>query len=155
MVDALVIAMEAKGSMHGAYYVPDRHTLYAAQVLTQQLYPKVMTTLRSLAGGSMIMLPSGIEDLADPVLADYSLRVQGSATLEPEERDYLAVLIGLIEDYEEAHHPMAPVSGPRFACRSQPPKSTLNAITPWSMLYFAPKNTTSPCVTTTRPIIPG
>ena len=86
MVDALVCAMEVKGRLHGAYFVPDRHTLYAAQVLTQQLYPKVMTTLRSLAGGSMIMLPSGIEDFADPKLADYVLRVQGSAALGPEER---------------------------------------------------------------------
>ena len=86
MVDAFVAAMEAKGAQRGAYFVPDRHTLYAAQVLTQQLYPKVITTLRSLAGGSMIMLPSGIEDLADPALADYTLRVQGSATLSPEER---------------------------------------------------------------------
>ena len=38
MVDAFVAAMEAKGTMHGAYFVPDRHTLYAAQTLTQQLY---------------------------------------------------------------------------------------------------------------------
>ncbi len=86
MVDAFVAAMEVKGVQRGAYFVPDRHTLYAAQVLTQQLYPKVINTLRSLAGGSMIMLPSGIEDLADPTLADYALRVQGSATLSPEER---------------------------------------------------------------------
>jgi len=86
MVDALVYAMEVKGGQRGAYFVPDRHTLYAAQVLTQQLYPKVMTTLRSLAGGSMIMLPSGIEDFANPKVADYALRVQGSATLAPLER---------------------------------------------------------------------
>jgi len=86
MVDAFVAAMEVKGTQRGPYFVPDRHTLYAAQVLTQQLYPKVITTLRSLAGGSMIMLPSGIQDLADPTLADYALRVQGSATLSPEER---------------------------------------------------------------------
>jgi 4-hydroxyphenylacetate 3-monooxygenase len=86
MVDSLVYAMELRGSRRGAYFVPDRHMLYAAQVLTQQLYPKVMTTLRSLAGGSLIMLPSGIEDLADPTLADYALRVQASAAGEPEER---------------------------------------------------------------------
>ena len=82
MVDAFVYAMEVRGQQRGAYFVPDRHTLYAAQVLTQQLYPKVITTLRSLAGGSMIMLPSGIEDFADPKLADYVLRVQGSASLD-------------------------------------------------------------------------
>jgi 4-hydroxyphenylacetate 3-monooxygenase len=86
MVEAFVAAMELKGGPCGRYFVPDRHTLYAAQVLTQQLYPKVITTLRSLAGGSLIMLPSGVEDFADPKLAEYALRVQGSATLSPAER---------------------------------------------------------------------
>ena len=43
--------MEIKGRMHGAYFIPDGHTLYAAQVLTQQLYAQVITTLRELAGG--------------------------------------------------------------------------------------------------------
>jgi 4-hydroxyphenylacetate 3-monooxygenase len=86
MVEALVAAMEVKGIRHGAYFVPDRHTLYAAQVLTQQLYPKVIATLRTLAGGSMIMLPSGVEDFAEAKLADYSLRAQGSAALDPAAR---------------------------------------------------------------------
>jgi 4-hydroxyphenylacetate 3-monooxygenase len=86
MVDALVHAMEIKGERRGPWFVPDRHTLYAAQVLTQQLYPKVMTTLRSLAGGSMIMLPAGVEDLADPEVAEYVLRVQGCGAYAPEER---------------------------------------------------------------------
>jgi 4-hydroxyphenylacetate 3-monooxygenase len=70
MVDALVIAMEAKGTMHGAYFVPDKHTLYAAQVLTQQLYPKVAHTLRELAGGGMIALPSSYRDFASPEIAE-------------------------------------------------------------------------------------
>ena len=41
MFDALVVAMEAKGALRGQYYMPDRHTLYAALVLAQQVYPKV------------------------------------------------------------------------------------------------------------------
>jgi 4-hydroxyphenylacetate 3-monooxygenase len=67
MVDALVHSMELKGRMHG-YFVPDRHTLCSAQVLTQQLYAQVMVTLRELAGGGMIMLPSSIQDFANSVL---------------------------------------------------------------------------------------
>jgi 4-hydroxyphenylacetate 3-monooxygenase len=86
MVEGLVHAMEVRGQRRGAYYVPDRHLLYASQVLTQRLYPKVITTLRGLAGGSLIMLPSGVEDLADPKLADYALRAQGSAAMGPLER---------------------------------------------------------------------
>ena len=86
MVEAFVTAMEAKGTHRGPYYVPDRHMLYASQVLTQQLYPKVIHTLRDLAGGNMIMLPSGIEDLRDPAIAAYVLSAQGSGERVPEDR---------------------------------------------------------------------
>ena len=85
-VDGLLYAMEVKGSKQGAYFIPDRHTLYAAQVFTQHIYPEVITSLRSLAGGSMIMLPSGIEDFADDQLAEYVLRPQGCAVLTAQER---------------------------------------------------------------------
>ena len=69
MVDALVAAMEAKGYHYGPYFVPDRHTLYAAQVLTQPLYGKILNTLRELAGGGMIMLPSSVQDFSNPEVA--------------------------------------------------------------------------------------
>ena len=69
MVDALVAAMEVKGCQRGRYFVPDAHTLYAAQTLTQLLYPKVANSLRELAGGGMIMLPSSVADFANPEIA--------------------------------------------------------------------------------------
>jgi 4-hydroxyphenylacetate 3-monooxygenase len=69
MVDAFVAAMEAKGQQRGPYFVPDRQMLYAAQVLTQQLYAKVISTLRELAGGGMIMLPSSVKDFNNPEVA--------------------------------------------------------------------------------------
>ena len=78
MVDAFVAGMEAKGSFHGEYYVPDRHILYAAQTLTQQLYTKVVNTLRELAGGGMIMLPSSIDDFRNPELAALIEKTQQS-----------------------------------------------------------------------------
>lgn len=86
MVDAMVTAMEAAGSHHGAYFVPHRHTLYAAQVLTQQLYGKVLSTLRELAGGGMIMLPSSVRDFADPTLAGLIARTQQSPAASAEEK---------------------------------------------------------------------
>jgi len=86
MVDALVAAIEVKGSMAGAYFVPDRHTLYAAQVLTQQLYPKVLGTLRELAGGGLIMLPSSQADFADPAIASLIDKTQRSACAASRER---------------------------------------------------------------------
>lgn len=68
LVEGLVCGMEARGTQHGPYFVPDRHLLYTAQVLTQQMYPRFVTTLRELAGGSLIMLPSSLRDFADAEL---------------------------------------------------------------------------------------
>jgi 4-hydroxyphenylacetate 3-monooxygenase len=69
MVEAFVLGMEAKGTRRGDYFVPDRALLYGAQVLTQQLYAKIINTLRELAGGGMIMLPSSVKDFENPELA--------------------------------------------------------------------------------------
>ncbi|MEH3144188.1 MAG: 4-hydroxyphenylacetate 3-monooxygenase [Methylobacterium frigidaeris] len=86
MIDALVAAMEAKGTQRGRYFVPDRHTLYAAQTLTQQLYPKILNTLRELAGGGMIMLPSSVEDFANPDIAALIGKTQQSPAAGAEDR---------------------------------------------------------------------
>ncbi len=86
MVEGLVAGMEAKGSLHGQYFIPDRHLMYAAQTLTQQLYGKVLNTLRELAGGGLIMLPSGVEDFANPELRALINKTQRSPSVTPEER---------------------------------------------------------------------
>jgi 4-hydroxyphenylacetate 3-monooxygenase len=90
LVDGLLHGMEAKGSQWGtgtgAYFVPDRHLLYSAQSLTQQLYPKVITTIRELAGGGLIMVPSSIADFDDPGLADIIDKTQKSPAFNPQER---------------------------------------------------------------------
>ncbi len=86
MVDAFVAAMEAKGSHYGRYFVPDRHTLYAAQTLAQQVYGKVITTLRELAGGGMIMLPSSVQDYDNPELAALIAKTQQSPAASAEEK---------------------------------------------------------------------
>ena len=86
MVDALVHSMEVKGHMHGDYFVPDANTLYSAQVLTQQLYGTVLTTLRELAGGGLIMLPSSISDFANPELRDLIGKTQQSPAMSSEGR---------------------------------------------------------------------
>ncbi|GLR60460.1 4-hydroxyphenylacetate 3-hydroxylase family protein [Rhizobium indigoferae] len=86
MVDALVHAMEVKGRNFGAYFVPDAHTLYSAQVLTQKLYPEVISSLRELAGGGLIMLPSSVEDFADPQLKALIEKTQQSPSASAEGR---------------------------------------------------------------------
>jgi 4-hydroxyphenylacetate 3-monooxygenase len=86
LVEGLLHGMEAKGRMFGNYFIPDRALLYSAQVLTQQLYPKVIQTLRELAGASPIMLPSSVEDFANPELAGIIDKTQKSSAVSPEER---------------------------------------------------------------------
>lgn len=86
MIDALVAAMEIKGGHRGPYFLPDRHTLYSAQVLTQQLYPKVLHVLRELAGGGMIMLPSSVRDFANPEIAGLIEKTQQSPAASSADR---------------------------------------------------------------------
>ena len=78
MVDALVHS--------SAYFVPDSHTLYSAQVLTQQLYAQVMVTLRELAGGGMIMLPSSVHDFANSEIRGLIEATQQSPVFSSEGR---------------------------------------------------------------------
>jgi 4-hydroxyphenylacetate 3-monooxygenase len=86
LVDGLLHGMEAKGQHAGPYFVPDRHLLYSAQTLTQQLYPKVITAIRELAGGGLIMLPSSIADFDNPQIAGLIHRTQKSPVFTPQER---------------------------------------------------------------------
>jgi 4-hydroxyphenylacetate 3-monooxygenase len=86
MVDAMLSGMEASGAMRGEWYVPNKHFMYSAQVLTQDLYPKIINTIRELAGGSMIMLPSSVRDFDDPVLTKIIRTTQRAANMEPEEK---------------------------------------------------------------------
>jgi 4-hydroxyphenylacetate 3-monooxygenase len=86
MVEGMMAGMEAAGHMEGAYYVPHKHMMYAAQVLTQDLYPKVIDTVRGLAGGALIMLPSSERDFAEPELARIIGLTQRSPISSSEDR---------------------------------------------------------------------
>jgi 4-hydroxyphenylacetate 3-monooxygenase len=86
MVDAMLSGMEASGSQAGEYWVPNRHFMYSAQVLTQELYPQFVNAIRDLAGGSMIMLPSSIEDFKDPLLKKIIHTTQRAAGMQPEDK---------------------------------------------------------------------
>jgi 4-hydroxyphenylacetate 3-monooxygenase len=86
MVHAMMAGMEVEGSHRGEWWVPNRHFMYSAQVLTQDLYPRVINTLRDLSGGALIMLPSSALDFADPELRRIINLTQQSAKLKPEEK---------------------------------------------------------------------
>ena len=86
-VEAFVKAIEVNGTMNAnGYFVPDLSMITAAQVVTQRMYPKLVSAIRNLAGGAMIMLPSGVEDLRDPEIGDYVFKTQKSPAVEPFER---------------------------------------------------------------------
>ncbi len=86
MVNAMLVGMEAAGAVSGGYYLPNRHYMYSAQVLTQNLYPRLINLVRELAGGALIMLPSSIADFANPELRAIIERTQQSPTMSPERK---------------------------------------------------------------------
>ncbi|GAB4070869.1 4-hydroxyphenylacetate 3-monooxygenase [Ancylobacter sonchi] len=86
MVEAFVLAMEAGGAGYGDYFLPSRSLLYAAQVKTQDMYPKAVARLRDLAGGGVIMLPSSVRDFEDPYLRSIIDATQVSPVRDATER---------------------------------------------------------------------
>ena len=42
VIEGMVNGMEVQGRYVGPYYVPDRHPLYTAQVMAQELYPQII-----------------------------------------------------------------------------------------------------------------
>jgi 4-hydroxyphenylacetate 3-monooxygenase len=79
MVDGLLSGMEASGDQRGAFYLPNRHLVYAAQVVTQALYPRLINLIRDLAGGALIMLPSSFRDWENPDIASILRKSQRAA----------------------------------------------------------------------------
>jgi 4-hydroxyphenylacetate 3-monooxygenase len=86
MVEAMLSGMEASGGKRGEFYVPNRHLLYAAQVITQDLYPRLLNLIRELAGGSLIMLPSSFRDWANSELAPILRKTQRSPNFNSEDK---------------------------------------------------------------------
>jgi 4-hydroxyphenylacetate 3-monooxygenase len=86
MVESMLAGMEISGNKYGEWWVPNKHFMYSAQVLTQDLYPNFINAIRDLSGGAMIMLPSSNKDFEDPVLRKIIRTTQRAATMEPEEK---------------------------------------------------------------------
>jgi 4-hydroxyphenylacetate 3-monooxygenase len=84
MVEAMLAGMEVSGSKFGEWWVPNKQFMYAAQVLTQELYPQFVNSIRELSGGALIMLPSSISDFGDPMLKKIIHTTQRAASMQPE-----------------------------------------------------------------------
>ena len=85
-VNAMLSGMEASGSTFGEWWVPNKHFMYAAQVLTQELYPRIVQSIRDLAGGSLIMLPSSVVDFGNPTMEAIIKKTQRSPSMDPEHK---------------------------------------------------------------------
>lgn len=86
MVNAMLSGMEASGSQFGEWWIPNKHFMYSAQVITQELYPRFIQAIRDLAGGALIMLPSSVEDFDNPEIDAIIQKTQRSASMEPEHK---------------------------------------------------------------------
>jgi 4-hydroxyphenylacetate 3-monooxygenase len=93
MFTSMVYGMEAAGRMRGPYFLPDKHLLYAAQVQAQELYPQIVQTIRELAGGALLMLPSSIRDFDNPDIASIIHDTQVSPAMSGIERVKLLKLV--------------------------------------------------------------
>jgi 4-hydroxyphenylacetate 3-monooxygenase len=86
MVEAMLSGMEASGTKYGEWWVPNKHFMYSAQVLTQDLYPQIVNAIRELSGGALIMLPSSLRDFNNPMLKKIIHTTQRAAAMKPEEK---------------------------------------------------------------------
>jgi 4-hydroxyphenylacetate 3-monooxygenase len=86
LIEGMMLGMEAGGAMRGDYFLPNKHLLYAAQVQSQEMYPQIISTIRELAGGALLMLPSSVDDFANPELAHIISLTQVSPAMSGEDR---------------------------------------------------------------------
>jgi 4-hydroxyphenylacetate 3-monooxygenase len=86
MVEAMLHGMEASGEHCGKFWIPNRHHLYSSQVVTQELYPKMINVIRELAGGAFIMLPSSFRDWDNSAIEPIIRKTQRSPAFDPEEK---------------------------------------------------------------------
>jgi 4-hydroxyphenylacetate 3-monooxygenase len=86
LIEGMVLGMEAGGAMRGDYFLPNKHLLYAAQVQSQEMYGQIISTIRELAGGALLMLPSSVDDFSNPEIADIIGLTQISPAMSGQDR---------------------------------------------------------------------
>jgi 4-hydroxyphenylacetate 3-monooxygenase len=86
MVSSMLSGMEASGSQYKEWWIPNKQYMYSAQVITQELYPRLIGTIRDLAGGALIMLPSSVRDFANPDVRQIIDKTQRSTAMDPEHK---------------------------------------------------------------------
>ncbi|GAB4061443.1 4-hydroxyphenylacetate 3-hydroxylase family protein [Uliginosibacterium sediminicola] len=67
----------------GDVYVPKASRVYSATSIGQELYPLFVNEIRGLVGGGVIMLPSSVEDFANPEMSAMIEATQRSGATTP------------------------------------------------------------------------
>ncbi len=94
LVESAVLAAEYQAAPdQNGMWRPDPRALYGAMGLQAEFYPRVVATLRELAGGGVLQLPASVADLRNPATrADIDRYVQ-SPGMEAVERVKLFKLV--------------------------------------------------------------
>ncbi|MEX0445031.1 4-hydroxyphenylacetate 3-hydroxylase family protein [Xenorhabdus sp. SGI246] len=79
--------------IHNGFCLPDKTMLYTYRVISQSMYPNVLETIRKLAGGSVLMLPSSAADLEDDEILSVIEKTQYSSIASPIEKVRLMKLV--------------------------------------------------------------
>ena len=94
IVDSMVRAQETEATIDGEGTVwPSKRALYAVMSLQSEINPRLNNTLRELAGGSIIMLPSSIKDFQNPATAADIERYIASPGFSSKERVAILKLV--------------------------------------------------------------
>ncbi|MBI6549272.1 4-hydroxyphenylacetate 3-hydroxylase family protein [Xenorhabdus lircayensis] len=92
--------------VYNGFYIPDKTQLYTYRVISQSIYPKVLETIRKLAGGGILMLPSSEADLENDEILSIIEKTQYSSIVSPVERVRLMKLVwdAVGSEFASRHH---------------------------------------------------
>jgi 4-hydroxyphenylacetate 3-monooxygenase len=94
IVESMVRAEETEGTIDDEGTVwPSKKALYAVMALQSEINPRLNNALRELAGGSIIMLPSSINDFHNPATAADIERYVASPGFTSKERVAILKLV--------------------------------------------------------------
>jgi 4-hydroxyphenylacetate 3-monooxygenase len=94
IIDTMVRAQETEATIDDEGTVwPSKQALYAVMSLQSEINPRLNNTLRELAGGSIIMLPSSVKDFHNPATAADIERYIASPGFSAKERVAILKLV--------------------------------------------------------------
>ncbi|WP_446470005.1 4-hydroxyphenylacetate 3-hydroxylase family protein [Xenorhabdus stockiae] len=88
------------------FYLPDKTLLYTYRVIGQSTYPNVLETIRKLAGGGILMMPSSQSDLENSEILSIIEKTQYSSIVSPTEKVKFMKLVwdAIGSEFASRHH---------------------------------------------------